>query len=320
MQLDLSSVDIQETFTVYLITNLINKKIYIGAHKHHVKEKLKAYMGTSDYVSSDIIVFGIDSFSKEIIFAYDNEDEMYAKEGEIVDANFISREDTYNMILGGRHSPRTGCACYKRADGSGKNCLLPTDHPDVLNHIYVGITTGKAVYIKTDGSGERKHLPKDHPDVLNGLFISIHKNMVTVKDESGNTFAISKDDPDYKSKKLKGVTAGMGVFKDKNGNTICTSIDNPQIGHELIDATSGYKWSPELKIKNKEHNRGNRNSCFGRKWFYNDELQLKLYDRFTDKEIEKLLHNNWCPGINHERNNKGRKYYSSIKKSKLNFF
>jgi len=45
--------------------------------------------------------YGLESFEKEILHTYNNTKEMYAKEKELVNEEFITREDTYNIKIGG---------------------------------------------------------------------------------------------------------------------------------------------------------------------------------------------------------------------------
>ena len=86
-------------YTVYKITNQTNGKIYIGAHK--TKDLNDSYMGSGKYIKSAIEKHTIENFKKEILFVFDNSKEMYAKEAEIVNANFLTEENTYNLKLGG---------------------------------------------------------------------------------------------------------------------------------------------------------------------------------------------------------------------------
>ena len=86
-------------YTVYKITNKINGKIYIGKHK--TKNLCDGYMGSGKRLKDSIKSHGIENFSKEILFNFDNEEEMNFKEAEIVTEEFCLREDTYNMCPGG---------------------------------------------------------------------------------------------------------------------------------------------------------------------------------------------------------------------------
>ena len=88
-------------YLVYKITNLVNGKIYIG--KHSTKDPYDDYMGSGIAIISAIEKYGIENFSKEILFCFTNEKEAYLKEAEIVNLKFIDREDTYNMVIGGNN-------------------------------------------------------------------------------------------------------------------------------------------------------------------------------------------------------------------------
>ena len=87
-------------YTIYKITNKINGKIYIG--KHQTKDLNDGYMGSGKYLKHSQEKYGIENFEKEILFQFDNEDEMNAKEAELVTEDFCLREDNYNLCPGGK--------------------------------------------------------------------------------------------------------------------------------------------------------------------------------------------------------------------------
>ena len=86
-------------YIVYKITNQTNGKIYVGVHK--TKDLNDSYMGSGKYIKLAIEKHGIENFKKEILFVFDNSEEMYAKEAEIVNADFLAEENTYNLKVGG---------------------------------------------------------------------------------------------------------------------------------------------------------------------------------------------------------------------------
>ena len=86
-------------YLIYKVTNNINGKIYIGSHK--TKNVNDGYMGSGKYLTRAYIKHGIENFTKEILFVYDNAKEMYAKEAELVNDQFLLREDVYNLKVGG---------------------------------------------------------------------------------------------------------------------------------------------------------------------------------------------------------------------------
>lgn len=86
-------------YTVYKITNIINNNIYVGVHK--TKNIDDNYMGSGKIICKAINKHGIENFKKEILHFLDSEEEMYLKEKEIVNAEFLSRKDVYNLNEGG---------------------------------------------------------------------------------------------------------------------------------------------------------------------------------------------------------------------------
>jgi len=86
-------------YIIYKITNLINGKIYIG--QHITFDINDDYMGSSSYLANSIKKHGIENFKKEILFDFKDKDELNKKEAELVNEEFVKRDDTYNINLGG---------------------------------------------------------------------------------------------------------------------------------------------------------------------------------------------------------------------------
>jgi len=87
-------------YIIYKVTNRINGKIYIGKHK--TNDLNDGYMGSGKLITRAIKKHGIDNFTKEILFQFDNEADMNSKEAELVTEELCSREDTYNLCSGGQ--------------------------------------------------------------------------------------------------------------------------------------------------------------------------------------------------------------------------
>lgn len=82
------------------MTCKINGKIYVGKHK--TKNLNDSYRGSGKYLRCAIKKYGSENFVREILYVFGSEEEMNAKEREIVTEEFCRRDDTYNICEGGK--------------------------------------------------------------------------------------------------------------------------------------------------------------------------------------------------------------------------
>jgi hypothetical protein len=81
---------------VYLTTNLINNKIYVGKHSTYNLDD--GYLGSGKSLKYSIKKHGEVNFKRQILHFCLTEDHAYELESQIVDQWFIDRKDTYNLI------------------------------------------------------------------------------------------------------------------------------------------------------------------------------------------------------------------------------
>lgn len=88
---------------VYIITNKINHKFYIG--KHSTDDLDDGYMGSGIAINKAIQKYGIENFTKRILCFCDSAEDAYKVEEFLVTDNLIKRNDCYNMMVGGVGGP-----------------------------------------------------------------------------------------------------------------------------------------------------------------------------------------------------------------------
>ena len=90
-------------FTIYKTTNTRNQKYYLG--KHQTENINDNYLGSGIALINAIKKYGKDCFSKEILFIFDNENDMNNKEKELVTEELVNSKKTYNKGIGGEGGP-----------------------------------------------------------------------------------------------------------------------------------------------------------------------------------------------------------------------
>ena len=85
-------------YTVYKIINLLSNEYYIGVHK--TNNPNDRYMGSGIHIKNQIKKYGRNNFKKEILFTFDNENDAYNKEIDLVEEN-LNNIKCINMGPGG---------------------------------------------------------------------------------------------------------------------------------------------------------------------------------------------------------------------------
>lgn len=113
-------------YIVYQTTCSVNNKIYIGVHQTKDPNIFDGYLGRGFYKNHTkyiknpqsplhyaIIKYGVENFSRKTLFCYDNEEDAYKKEAELVTEKFIQLESNYNVSVGGIYSHRPSRKVYQ---------------------------------------------------------------------------------------------------------------------------------------------------------------------------------------------------------------
>lgn len=114
-------------YIVYCTTNLENKFIYVGVHKCS-DEHFDQYLGCGCYANQPssynhpktkfqaaVQKYGPNKFKRITLKEFENEEDAYVFEAEIVNESFLKRKDVYNQVLGGNGGDRgiNAIPCYK---------------------------------------------------------------------------------------------------------------------------------------------------------------------------------------------------------------
>lgn len=180
-------------YIVYKTTNKINGKIYVGVHNGSNLD----YLGSGKYLNDAIKHYGSNAFEKVILHECLTKQEALEIEASIVTPEFIAREDTYNLVVGGGMPP-TFCGEDHWAFGKKR--------PDSSKRMKEANPSAKQ-------KGERHW----------------SRNTVHVIDEHGNIFRVRKDDPRYVSGELKHMNAGKKPYY--TGKTMPLKVC-PHCGHQ----------------------------------------------------------------------------------------
>ena len=139
-------------YLVYKTTCLLNGKIYIGQHQTYNPDD--DYLGSGRELNEDIQKFGRTNFKREILFDFQSQEEMDNKEKELVTEEFVSRDDTYNMRVGGQTIDPSIVASF-----GGRKCVqLMLENQEWSEHVRKQISIGM------------KRAWKEHPEKWDNEF------------------------------------------------------------------------------------------------------------------------------------------------------
>ena len=250
-------------YIIYRITNLINKKFYIGAHQ--TPNINDYYFGSSKILNAAIKKHGKRNFIKDILFMCPSKETMYQLEATIVDKEFIKRKDTYNVKIGG-----FGGGHEQTKETRQKISKFFTGRKLTKEHIKKIIMTRKG-YTHSEKTKQK---------------ISLSKKGWIVSEETKN--------------KMKLYMKGQVVVKDKEGKCFRVKIDDPRyLNGELVGCFRGCKLTEEQKRKISIIKTGKRMSNItkekmrlvniGRK--LSEETKKKIRDALIGKKLS-LIHRN----------------------------
>lgn len=151
-------------YIVYCTTNIENKFIYVGVHKC-IDEHFDQYLGCGCYANKPssynqpktrfqaaVKKYGPNKFKRITLKEFENEDDAYAFEAEIVNYSFLKRKDVYNQVLGGGGVCLNAVTCYQY-DLEGKFIQEFNSQQDAANSVNRCVACIKAAIKNKQQSG-----------------------------------------------------------------------------------------------------------------------------------------------------------------------
>lgn len=85
---------------VYITTNIINNKKYIGVH--NTNDINDGYIGSGKILQKAVEKYGKENFVREIIKFFDTKEEAFDFESFLVNEQIVNDEQYYNLVHGGK--------------------------------------------------------------------------------------------------------------------------------------------------------------------------------------------------------------------------
>ncbi len=87
-------------YIIYSTTNRLNNKKYIGIHKCDDYDDF--YLGSGSYFKRALEKYGQTNFYRNILYVFDNPEEAFKKEEELVNVDIVESDKYYNLAIGGK--------------------------------------------------------------------------------------------------------------------------------------------------------------------------------------------------------------------------
>lgn len=290
----------------YKITNTTNNKIYYGIHS--TNDLNDGYMGSGRALIRAFKKYGKENFIKEIIKFFDTREELSNYEKEQVTEEFIKENNNYNISIGGEQLCCKGTIpVYDENEHIYKR--VPVEEQSNYKSINKGLTT---VFDNVDKqykkvSSEEYKRNKNRYKPIN-TFKKNHIFVYLKNDPYKKLIHIDKNEFDINKHIISDhhIQKGKVFVKDKNGNKFFVNNDDQRyISGELVHNSIGYKFTEEQKNHLKEshkkngHQKGEKNSQFGKRWIHKEDIVIKI----NGSDLQKYLDDGWKLGMKNKTKN-----------------
>ena len=260
------------TYTIYLITNNLDGRNYVGKHKLGTKENLNSlkYMGSGSELKQDQKKLGIENFSKEILAV------CYSKRTEdVLEAAYIA---LYRSI---------GKAEYNKRDGGDGDKLSPESIEKMKQSIHNLYNSERGDIVRNKISNSVKEFyntDKGKQNLENNRKQAKERQTPEqrkIQSEKMKNFYQTENGIKFKKSKMKPHTAETKakISKKLKGRKVWNKDTHGQYSKEylkkLSDSHKGYKIKEETKIKMSLSRKGKNK---GRKYYNNGIIEVMRFE------------------------------------------
>lgn len=258
---------------VYQVRNRLNGHIYIGVRKSRVTPDHDTdYMGSGDAIKAAIIKHGIKNFEKIILSIHNTWQEALSEEAKLVTSDFVLREDTYNLTLGG-------------FGGSVKGRTFSAQTRAKMS----AAKKGKPGHPHTEESKRKlseSHKGKTMPPVTNETRLKLsesHKGLVKSEEHRKNLSIANTGKSPSAETRQKISNANKGKPSPHKGKK--RPVQTPESNQKRSSALKGRSISEEQKLKISRANKGRVSANKGKPM--SDEQKKKISETLKLKASTK---------------------------------
>lgn len=175
---------------VYVTTNLVNGKQYIGQHKGKFTSK---YLGSGKYITNAIRKYGFNNFKVELLECANSKDEL----------NVLER---YYIALAGANKDRSR---FYNITRGGEGVCLPGELNPMFGKHYAPWNTGKKLPERYSRKGERANMFGKHHSEHSRKLISLAQIGKTMSPESRAKMSASKMGHGFTEEAKKKISATL---------------------------------------------------------------------------------------------------------------
>lgn len=244
-------------YTVYMITNLINDHKYIGIHR--TKDPYDKYVGSGKLIKQAIKKHGRENFIKEVLFVFDNEDDMCNKEAELVNEEWVKSPTTYNAKTG-------GIGGFSHINDGG---------PEHIARAKRGGTALAKKYIESEYYKKIQDKTSDEYKKMYERLVSQSKNVI------GSAVQAKKLDVVKNPEKYKQIYKKLSDNMKKNnhmkGKRWYVPVDSNDINRDRRPFHAKEVPDGWISTETYKDSRKKRNSTYGKMWIHNKSTNTNKY-------------------------------------------